>query len=134
MPYQTYAVICQKAELRRQAIAANIGDLRHLAEPLAKLDVILNLLKELFAEQASLTARRQEISRRIEELANEVQKLLTFLDAGVKQHYGHRSEKLTEYGLQPFRSKPRVRKIGPDGKPLKKKAAATDAPESPENP
>jgi hypothetical protein len=133
MPYQTYAVIFQKLELRSKALAANIEDIRYLAEPLARLVAMLTLLKELMTEQASLTAQRQDVSRRIEDLANEAQKLLTFLDAGVKQHYGHRSEKLSEYGLQPFRSKPRVRKIGPDGKPFKKKAAATDAPESPES-
>jgi len=30
--------------------------------------------------------------------------------------------------LQPFRSKPRIRRVGPDGKPLKKKAGDVEAP------
>lgn len=128
MPYQTYAVIFQKLDLRVKALSANIEEFPHLKEPLARLSEMLDLLKNLMAEQASLTARRQEVSKQIAALANDAQKLMTFLDFGVKQHYGNRSERLTEYGLQPFRSKPRIRKIGPDGKPLKRK---TDADASP---
>ena len=125
MPYQRYAVILQKLELRSKALAANLKDIRHLADPLAKLDGMLKLLRQLLAEQSRLTARRQEISRRIEDLAINAQKLLTFVDVGVREHYGNRSEKLAEYGLQPFRSKPRVRRIGLDGKPFKGKAKAS---------
>jgi len=134
MPYQTYAAIQHKLELWSKALAANIEEIRHFKEPLAQLVALLSLLKKLTAEQASLTARRQEVSKRIAEIANEAQKLMTFLEVGVKQHYGNRSEKLAEYGLQPFRSKPRIRRIGPDGKPVKRNAAAAEAPESPESP
>ena len=91
-----------------KALAANIAEFPHLAEPLARLREMLDGLRNLMAEQARLTAQRQEVSKQVAEMSNQVQKLMTFLDAGVKQHYGHRSERLTEYGLQPFRSKPRV--------------------------
>lgn len=131
MPYQTYAVILHKLELRVKSLAANIEEFPHLKEPLARLGEMLEVLKSLIAEQARLTAQRQEVSKQVAEMSSQAQKLMTFLDAGVKQHYGHRSERLTEYGLQPFRSKPRVRKIGPDGKPLKRKADE-DAPPAPE--
>lgn len=131
MPYQRYAVILHKLELRVQALAANIEEFPHLSGPLTRLNEMLNVLKNLMTEQARLTAQRQEVSKQIAELSSQAQKLMTFLDAGVKQHYGHRSERLTEYGLQPFRSKPRVRKVGPDGKPLKRKADE-DASEAPE--
>jgi hypothetical protein len=129
MPYQRYAVILHKLELRVQALTANIEEFPHLSGPLARLGEMLNVLKNLMAEQARLTAQRQEVSKQIAELSNQALKLMTFLDGGVRQHYGHRSERLTEYGLQPFRSKPRVRKVGPDGKPLKRKAGE-DAPEA----
>lgn len=49
----------------------------------------------------------------------EMQFLNTFLNAGIREHYGNRSEKLVEFGLQPFRSQPRIRLVGPDGKPVK---------------
>lgn len=133
MPYQTYAVVHQKLELKIKALGANIEEIRHLQEPLARLDEMLALLKELTTEQARLTASRQEVSKRIAEVTVRAQKLMTFLDVGVKEHYGNRSEKLVEYGLQPFRSKPRIRRVGPDGKPLKQNAAGADALASPEN-
>ena len=134
MPYQRYAVVYQKLELRSKALAANIEEIRHLKEPLVRLDALLVLLKDLTAEQARLTALRQEVSKQIADLTDEAQKLMTFLDVAVRQHYGNRSEKLVEYGLQPFRSKPRVRRVGPDGKPLKRNADAADATESPDSP
>jgi hypothetical protein len=133
MPYQRYAVVQHKLELRTKALAANIEETPHLAGPLAKLDALLALLKQLTAEQARLTAARQEVSKRIATLIDEAQKQLTFVDLGVKAHYGNRSEKIVEYGLQPFRSKPRIRRVGPDGEPLKGKAADAEAPASPEN-
>lgn len=133
MPYQTYAVVHQKLNLRIKALTANIEEIRHLKEPLARLDEMLALLKELTVEQARLTASRQEVSKRIAELTDQAQKLMTFLDVGVKQHYGNRSEKLVEYGLQPFRSKPRIRWVGSNGKPLKRKAADAEPPVSLEN-
>ena len=125
MPYQRYPVIQEKLELRSKALAANIEETPHLTAPLAKLDAFLVLLKELTAEQARLTAARQEVSKRIAELMDQATRLMTFVDLGVKQHYGNRSEKLIEYGLQPLRSKPRIRRVGPDGKPLKRKATET---------
>ena len=127
MPYQRYPLIQQKMERRSKALSANIEETPHLMRPLAKLDALLALLKELTAEQARLTAARQEVSKRIAEIMDEARMLMTFVDLGVKQHYGNRSEKLIEYDLQPFRSKPRIRRVGPDGKPLKGKAAEAEA-------
>lgn len=134
MPYQRYAVVQQKMELRTKALAANIEEIPHLAMPLSKLDEFLTLLKELTVEQARLTAARQEVSKRIAEIIDEAQRLLTYVDVAVKEHYGNRSEKVVEYGLQPFRRKPRIRRVGPDGKPLppKRKAAAAEPPAPPE--
>lgn len=125
MPYQKYAVVFQKVELKTKALGANLEELPHLKPGTARLDELLVLLKDLTAEQARLTARRQEVSKQIEELVDEAQKLMTFLDIGVKQHYGKESEKLAEYGLQPFRGR---------RKPQKKKAAGAEPPPSPENP
>jgi hypothetical protein len=127
MPYQRYSVVQHKLELRCKALAANIEEIPQLALPLSTLDELLALLKELTAEQARLTAARQEVSKRIAEIIDKAQRLLTYVDLAVKEHYGNRSEKIVEYGLQPFRSKPRIRRVGPDGKPLKGKGKAADA-------
>ncbi|HEX3529350.1 MAG TPA: hypothetical protein VH988_20020 [Thermoanaerobaculia bacterium] len=128
MPYQKYSIVLQKLELRSTALAANVEETPELAVPLATLDGVLALLRDLTTEQARLTAARQEVSQQIAEHIDKAQKLMTFLDLGVKQHYGNRSEKLVEYGLQPFRRKPSIRRVGPDGKPLKKKAGDVKPP------
>jgi len=44
--------------------------------------------------------------------------LSAFLDAGVKQHYGNRAEKLAEFGLQPLRRRPRAQQTEPVGAPV----------------
>ncbi len=133
MPYQKYAVTRQKAGLQSKALAANIEDFPHLKSKIDRLEELQALLRELTTQQASLTAARQEVSKRIAELTAEMQGLMTLLDAAVKLCYGRRSEKLAEFGLQPFRSKPRVRRAVPDGKPLKRKASGAKATVSPEN-
>ena len=135
MPYQSYAKTQKKLELRIRALAANIEETPHLKPLLAQLEAFLAQLKELSAQQASLTASRQEVSKQLAGVNDKAQKLMTCVDLGVKGHYGNRSEKLVEYGLQPFRSKPRVRRVGPDGKPLKRtrKAAGAKATASTEN-
>lgn len=131
MATQTSAETQKKLELRSKALTANIEEVPHFKDPLIRLDALLVLLKDLTAQQASLTASKQEVSKRLAELLNEGQKLLTFIDVGVRQHYGNRSEKLVEFGLQPFRSQPRLRLVGEDGKPLKKKGAPQQEPPAP---
>ena len=91
-------------------------------------------LKDLTAEQASLTAGKQEVSKRIADLVQAARKLLTFVDVVVKEHYGNRAEKLVEFGVQPFRSQPRNRLVGPDGQPVKRKSAKTAPPANAANP
>jgi hypothetical protein len=117
---------------RSLALSANIEELPHLRSHAARVDELIALLSDLTTEQARLAALRQEVSKRIAELTDEGQKLITFLDIGVRQHYGSRSEKLTEFDLKPFRRKPRTRRVGPNGKPLKRKASgkATTPPEN----
>lgn len=133
MPYQRYPIVLQKLELRSKALAANIEKIPQLEAALARIDALVALLRELIAEQARLTAARQETSKRIAELMEEAQRLMTYVDLGVKHAYGNRSEKLVEYGVKPFRSKPRTQRVGPDGKPLKRKASDGEATAIPEN-
>jgi hypothetical protein len=120
MPTDTQAETQSRMELRSRALAANSADLPHLEGHRLKLDGVLGQLKDLKTQQASLTAAKQEISRRFLQVLNEGQKLMTFLDTGVREHYGNRSEKLVEFGQQPFRSQPRIVLVGLDGQRVKK--------------
>jgi hypothetical protein len=119
MGRKTSAVIQEKLELRRNALAAKGAELPQLDIPRQKVEAVLTELKSLTAQQASLTAAKQDITKRIQELNTDGLRLLTFVDAGIRQHYGNRSEKLLEFDQKPFRSQPRVRLVGPDGKPVK---------------
>src|SRR6185295_15712011 len=49
------------------------------------------------------TAAKQEASLQLRTSLAECERLANILRLGVKQHYGIRSEKLAEFGLQPFR-------------------------------
>ena len=58
-------------------------------------------------EQASFAASKQEASRRLERLLIAGQRMSTGLNRLLREFYGNASEKLTEFGLQPFRGRTR---------------------------
>jgi len=133
MAGKTYPVIVKNLELRKKAVTANREELPHLEEPLAKIYGVLSDVKDLTAQQASLSATKQDISKRLAERMREGERLMAFVDACVRQRYGSRSEKLVEFGLQPFRPQPRIRLVGLDGEPLKRRSKKAEPPEPPES-
>ena len=128
MGSRTYPVIQKRLELKSKALAANREELFHLEVPLVKLDGVLVEVKDLTAQQASLAAAKQDVSKRLATLMREGEVLMAFVDAGIKQHYGNRSEKLVEFGLQPFRPRPRIRLVGPDGETVKPSSVKAEPP------
>jgi hypothetical protein len=124
----TYPITLKKMELRNKALAANSGDLPQLELTRVRLDSMTTEMKDLTAQQASQAAGKQDTSKRIAALVRESRKMLTVVDTVVKQHYGNQSEKLVEFGVKPFRSAPRVRLVGPDGLPVKKKLLQPESP------
>lgn len=133
MAGKTYPVIVKNLELRKKAVTANREEFPHLEESLAQIDGVLSDSKDLTAQQASLSASKQDISKRLAERMRDGERVMAFVDACVRQRYGNRSEKLVEFGLQPFRPQPRIRLVGPDGERVKrgsKKAAPPAPPES----
>jgi hypothetical protein len=122
---RTYAEAQKKMELCNKALTANAVELPHLEPKRLRLNDLLVEVRSLTAEQASLAARKQEVSKRLAELMEEGHTLVNFLDVGVKQHYGKRAEKLVEFGLQPFRGR---RPVGPDGKRPKRSSKDKETP------
>ena len=61
--------------------------------------------QELNRQQAALAASKQDISRRLQSVLIEAQRLATVLRFALKEHYGPDSEKLVEFGIQPFRGR-----------------------------
>jgi septal ring factor EnvC (AmiA/AmiB activator) len=89
------------------ALTANQDDLTELESNRARLETALGQIEQLAGRQAAHAASKQEATKALNELMTECQRLTTLLRMGLKQHYGIRSEKLTEFGVQPFRGRQR---------------------------
>ena len=110
--------VIKKWQTLVSALADNIGDLEHLSTRFVKLQAILADSIQVLQEQAAARASKQEASRRLESLLSEGQKVATFLNVGVREHYGNRSEKLAEFRLQPLRGRrPAVKTDPPPPQP-----------------
>jgi hypothetical protein len=88
----------------------------HLKKRRAKLAAMYKRLVNLRAEQAALAAAKQKVSQEIQTTLEEGRVTATFLRAGLRDHFGNRSERLIEFGVRPFRG----------GRPRKKKEADAD--------
>ena len=108
-------------------ITKNVGELAYLEVTRARLEEMLAQARDASARQAAHRAGKQEASAQLKTLEVEGERLANWLRRAVKQNYGIRSEKLSEFGLKPFRGRNR-KKSGPEIEPIP--AAETgDAPE-----
>ena len=106
MPYFTrYADHLRDWQELVTSLEQNEGNLPHLILPRQKLEGLLAEAREMATLQATHAARKQEASSRLSTVLNQGVKLATFLRAGVKEHFGNRGEKLTEYRIKPFRGR-----------------------------
>ena len=94
-----------------RSIEANVAELGHLEVPRAKLGGLLVQVQEVDKQQKALIASKQETSQQLRLLMTEGQRLANALRTMIREHYGIRAEKLTEFGMQPFRG--RNRKAAP---------------------
>jgi hypothetical protein len=126
----SFAETEKNLDLRVQSLEANKEELPHMEVPRQKGTVILTEMKALRKEQASLTAKKQDVSKRLAVLNVEAQILMTSMDSALRAHYGTRAEKLVEFGRQPFRSQPRI-KLVEVVRPPEKPDTASVAPPAP---
>lgn len=104
---QSYAASVNEWEEWLAALERNIDELPQLEIPRDRLQTIVNQIRTFATEQAAHTAERQQATKRVEFLLVQGRKLATVIRTAVREHYGNRSEKLAEFGLQPFRGRPR---------------------------
>ena len=90
-----------------QALLANAVEVPALEGLRVRLGELLNRAQELIKEQSALKTRKQETSRELKAVTDEGQRLATTLRSALKQHYGPRSEKLSQYSIQPYRGRTR---------------------------
>jgi chromosome segregation ATPase len=87
------------------AMAANAAEIPHLEGIHARLEKTVNEAQEVAKEQAALEASKQEASKRLKVLLAEGNRMATGVRRLVTETYGLRSEKLAEFGIQPFRGR-----------------------------
>ena len=93
-------------------LEACAGELPHLESLCGKLTGTLERAEEIIQRQAVLEAERQALTREFASLRDEGDRTAALLRSGVKVHYGPDAERLTAFGMQPFRG--RKRKAAPE--------------------
>ena len=88
-------------EVTNTGLTAN--RVEHLEGPRVELEEKMVQFKSLNAQHAALTTSKQQVAKEMQALFREVETLVAFIRAGLRQHYGKDSEQLIQYGLQPFR-------------------------------
>ena len=95
------------------AFGAN-AELAHLEVNRARLAALLARGQEATNHQAALAAAKQEVSQDLQAILKEGERIATVLRFSIKAEYGPRAEKLAEFGLQPFRGRPRKESPSPE--------------------
>ncbi len=98
-------------------LSANSGELPHLEVSREQLEALVAQALEAAGRQAVHTAIKQEATKQLNDSLVESLRLANVLRLAVKQHYGIRAEKLTEFGMQPFRGRPRKKETAPETPP-----------------
>ena len=101
----TYSAVLGKTQRFHASMETAVSQIPHLEAGRARLGEGLSLAQDLAKQQAAATAAKQELSVQLQSAMSDVQLLATVLRKGVRQHFGIRSEKLAEFGLQPFRGR-----------------------------
>ena len=101
----TYKGILGDWEQLHQMMVENSAELPHLEGGRVKLEAMLKQGLEVAAKQSMLRAEKQEASQQMKEIILNGQRLANVLRLSVREHLGIRSEKLTAYGMKPFRGR-----------------------------
>jgi hypothetical protein len=106
MPNETtYSGILGDAQRFHASMETTVSQIPHLEAGRLRLGDSLGRAQDLLKQQAAMTASKQELSQEIKTAIADVRLLATMLRKGVRQHFGVKSEKLAEFGLQPFRGR-----------------------------
>jgi hypothetical protein len=101
----TYSGVLGSLGRLSTALGANAVDLAHLDGARLRLEKIVGDAEGIAQQQAAFTASKQEASKKFRDLLGEGQRLASGMTKFLQQHYGAKSEKLAEFGLQPFRGR-----------------------------
>ncbi len=109
----TYSDHLTDWQLLLTGIADNEGDLPQLAIQREKLQSFLSQALARVNTQAVHAAAKQLATSELVALIEQGSRLATVLRGSVREHYGSRSEKLTEFHIQPFRGRKKAAVVVP---------------------
>ena len=92
-------------EVTATGLTANQDQLQHLEGHRLQLQEGTVQFKALSTQFNALMASKQDVNKEMQEVFRRVEALMIYLRAAVRQHYGKDSEKLIEFGLQPYRGR-----------------------------
>ena len=106
-------------------VTANEAQVPQLVAGLARLEALIVLMRNLNLQYTALRATKQELVQQIQSALREGDAIADFLKTGARAHYGSDSEKLVEFGIQPFRG--RRRKKSEEPPPVPEKSAPSES-------
>lgn len=92
-------------EVTNTGMVANQEQLQSLETLRVSLEERTTYFKTLFAQFGALTTSKQEMVKEMQEVFRQNETLVVLLRNALRQHYGKESEKLIEFGIQPFRGR-----------------------------
>jgi len=93
--------------------AANAADLPQAEITRGSLEKVITEVDKIVIDQGAFQASKQMASQRLQALLDQGDKLTTVLKTIIRQHYGSGSDKLVEFGIQPFRVRPKATVVPP---------------------
>jgi hypothetical protein len=118
MPNETtYSGILGDIQRFHASMEATVTQIPHLEAGRLRLGDALTRAQDLAKQQAAMTASKQGLSQQLRAAIADVRLLATMLRKGVRQHFGTTSEKIAEFGLQPFRGRKAATKPTPPPEP-----------------
>ena len=106
-----YMNITNGWEHTSSGVKANASELEDLGTFCAKLDVHLDQARSLYSEQSTFRASKQEATKKLMDVLRAGNLIADVVRTAIREHYGVDSEKLIEFGIEPFRG--RKRKAAP---------------------
>ena len=110
----TYSGILGELQRFQASMETKIGEIPHLEPSRVHFGQLLSRTQDLVRQQAAITAEKQLLSQQLKAAFVDGRRLATLLRKGLQQHYGIRSERLAEFGLQPFRGRKTKSKPEPE--------------------
>lgn len=103
-------------------VNANPAQTEHLKPGAVMLEGLHTQAVDLSKQQAALTTAKQEVTKQLRRVLREGDALADFIRTGARALFGADSEKMLEFGMQPFRGL----KISSEAKERKPKPAVPE--------